>query len=70
MPKEVTIAGFRPTLQPNPVQIKKTAEAIVNAERPLFLIGGGVIISNASNELAELVNLTKIPVDFPLAPIL
>jgi len=62
IPKEVTIAGFQPTLKPNPVQIKRAAEAIVNAERPLFLIGQGVIISNASKELQELVNLTKIPV--------
>jgi len=62
IPKEVSIAGFQPTLKPNPVQIERAAEAIVNAERPLFLIGHGVEISNASKELAELVNLTKIPV--------
>jgi len=62
MPKEVSIAGFQPTLKPNPVQLKKAVEAITNAERPLFLIGNGVIISNASKELTELVSLTKIPV--------
>lgn len=62
LPKEVTIQGFQPTLKPNPIQIKIAAEAIVNAERPLFLIGHGVIIGNASKELEELVNITKIPV--------
>jgi len=62
IPKEVAIAGFQPTLRPNPIQINRAAEAIANAERPLFLIGNGVIISNASEELAELVSLTKIPV--------
>jgi acetolactate synthase-1/2/3 large subunit len=62
IPKEVTIQGFNPTFKPNHVQIKKAAEAILNAERPLFLIGQGVIISNASKELQDLVNLTKIPV--------
>jgi acetolactate synthase-1/2/3 large subunit len=62
LPKEVSIAGFQPTLDPNPTQIKKAAEAIVNAEKPLFLIGQGVLISNASKELQELVDLTKVPV--------
>ena len=61
-PKEVKIEGFQPTIKPNPFQITKAAEAIVNAERPLLLIGNGVIISNASKELGEFVNLTKIPV--------
>jgi len=62
IPNEVTIAGFQPTILPNPVQIKKAAEAIINSERPLFLIGQGVILSDACKELAELVELTKIPV--------
>jgi acetolactate synthase-1/2/3 large subunit len=62
IPKEVTIAGFQPTLKPNPIQIKRAAEAIINAQRPLFLIGHGVIIGNASKELEELVALTQIPV--------
>jgi len=62
IPKEVTIAGFQPTLTPNPIQIKRAAEAIINAQRPLFLIGHGVIIGNASKELEELVALTQIPV--------
>ena len=61
-PNEVLIAGFKPTVKPNPLQIKKAAEAIMAAERPLFLIGHGVIISNASKELQELVSLTNIPV--------
>ncbi len=62
LPKEVSIQGFQPTLKPNPVQIKRAAEAIVNAERPLFLIGQGVIIADGAKELEELADLTKIPV--------
>jgi len=61
-PKEVKIEGFQPTIKPNQYQISRAAEAMLNAERPLFLIGQGVIISNASKELQELANLTKIPV--------
>jgi len=62
IPKEVVIQGFQPTLKPSPVQIEKAAEAIINAEKPLFLIGQGAIIADASRELAELVDLTRIPV--------
>ncbi|MBW2974351.1 biosynthetic-type acetolactate synthase large subunit [Candidatus Woesearchaeota archaeon] len=62
IPKDVAIIGFQPTLKPNPLQIEKAADAIMNAERPLFLIGQGVIIADACKELSELVALTKIPV--------
>ena len=62
IPEEVKIVGFQPTLEPNPLAIKRAAEAIINSERPLFLIGQGVVLSNASKELKELVELVKIPV--------
>lgn len=62
IPKEVEIPGFQPTLKPNPVQLEKAADAILAAEKPLFLIGHGVEIADACKELAELVDLTKIPV--------
>ncbi len=62
IPEEVKIAGFQPTLVPNPMPIKRAAEAIANAEKPLFLIGQGVVLANASEELRELVELVKIPV--------
>ncbi len=61
-PKEVHIESFQPTLKANINQIKRAAEMILNSERPLFLAGGGVISSNASNELRELVDLIKAPI--------
>lgn len=54
--------GYQPTLIPNINQIKKAAELMLKSDRPLFLIGGGAISSNASEELAKLVDLTMIPV--------
>lgn len=62
IPKEVHIESFQPTIKPNIVQIKKAAEMIINAKKPLFLVGGGVISSNAHKELRELVNLIKVPI--------
>ncbi len=52
-PKE-TFPGYKPNIIPNKVQTKRTAEALVNAERPVILAGGGVISSGASEELRAL----------------
>ncbi len=46
----------------NPFQIKKAAEEILNAERPVILAGGGTIISNASAEVIELAEFSNIPI--------
>ena len=55
-PKE-TFAGYKPNIKPNKVQTKKTAEVLANAERPLILAGGGIISSDASEELRRLAEL-------------
>jgi len=55
-PKE-TFAGYKPNIKPNKVQTKKTAEVLANAERPLILAGGGIISSDASEELRCLAEL-------------
>ncbi|MFC1690736.1 biosynthetic-type acetolactate synthase large subunit [Nanoarchaeota archaeon] len=62
IPKEVVIKSYNPILKPNLNQVKKAAEAIMKAERPVFLIGGGVVLANASKELTKLVELVKAPV--------
>ena len=59
---EVDIAGYRPTSDPHPLQVKRAAELLLNAERPIILAGGGVILSNASEELIELSEYLSIPV--------
>ncbi len=61
-PKEVKVPGFQPTLKPSKVQIKKAVDAIKESEQPVFLIGQGVIIADASDELHELARMLKIPV--------
>ncbi|WP_428737899.1 acetolactate synthase large subunit [Sulfurimonas sp.] len=52
---------YKPTTKGNPRQIKKAMEAIANAKRPLFYLGGGVINSNAAYEVRELIHKTQIP---------
>lgn len=61
-PKDVNIPGYKPTFKGNPRQIQKAINMILNAERPIILAGGGVIISGAGNELKELAELIMAPV--------
>jgi acetolactate synthase-1/2/3 large subunit len=49
-------------LVPRAEQIAQVAAAIRRARRPVIYAGGGVISGNASEELAELVRKTQIPV--------
>ncbi|NPA13028.1 MAG: biosynthetic-type acetolactate synthase large subunit [Aquificae bacterium] len=59
---EDALPGYKPHYEGNPVQIKKAAELIRRAKRPVLYVGGGVILGEASNELRELAELTQIPV--------
>jgi len=62
----VEIRGYKPKTTPHPLQVKKAAGLLLNAERPIILAGGGVIISNASPELLALAELLMAPVATPL----
>lgn len=46
----------------HPEQIRQIAAAIKLAKRPVIYAGGGIVASNASEELRELVKITGIPV--------
>ena len=46
-PETVEMRSYRPTVDGHPKQIKKAAELIAKAERPVLYVGGGVIISEA-----------------------
>jgi acetolactate synthase-1/2/3 large subunit len=59
---KVNIRGYSPTMDPNKSQVDKIVKAIEAAERPVILAGGGVVYANASAELIEFVNKTRIPI--------
>ncbi|WP_284643961.1 biosynthetic-type acetolactate synthase large subunit [Paenibacillus silviterrae] len=61
-PEKVDIRGYKPTVQPNKLQVDKMLEAIAAAERPVILAGGGVVYADAAKELIEFVEKTRIPV--------
>ena len=58
----IHIPGYKPTSNPHPMQIRKAAEMLAEAERPVILAGGGVITSNASPELLQVAELLLAPV--------
>ena len=58
---EINLETYKPNVKGNPRQIKKAMEAISNASRPLFYLGGGIINANAADEVRELVSKTGIP---------
>jgi acetolactate synthase-1/2/3 large subunit len=61
-PETVDLPGYKPVLDGHPAQIKKAAQLINEAKKPLILAGHGVIISRAYAELMEIVEKAQIPV--------
>ena len=61
-PKEVDLPGYRPTTRGHRLMIRRAAELIDSARRPVILAGHGVIISRAYDELRELAEKAQIPV--------
>jgi acetolactate synthase-1/2/3 large subunit len=58
----IQIRGYKPTTNPHPLQIRKAAELLAEAQRPIILAGGGVITANASPELLQAAELLMAPV--------
>ncbi len=58
----IQIRGYKPASDPHPLQIRKAAELLAEAERPVILAGGGVIAANASPELLQVSELLMAPV--------
>lgn len=58
--KNVELRSYKPTVAGHPLQIKKAAKYMAEAERPVLYVGGGVISANASKELVELAERTNI----------
>jgi len=61
-PEKVHMRSYNPTYDGHPGQIKRAAKLMVRARRPVIYAGGGVIASDASEELRALVALTQVPV--------
>lgn len=60
-PEELNLPGYRVPGRPNGKQIREAVELLVNAKRPVFLLGGGVLRSRASEEVRALVEAANAP---------
>jgi acetolactate synthase-1/2/3 large subunit len=60
--EKVVLRGYNPTYKGHSRQIDKVIALIIEAERPLIYAGGGIISSNASQELIALATRMGIPV--------
>ncbi|WP_432264319.1 acetolactate synthase 3 catalytic subunit [Bordetella genomosp. 12] len=58
---EIAMRSYAPVTKGHQGQIKKAVQMLLGAERPMIYSGGGVILSDASDELRKLVDLLGAP---------
>ncbi|MDP4126462.1 MAG: biosynthetic-type acetolactate synthase large subunit [Bacillota bacterium] len=61
-PSEVKLRGYHPIFEGNIETINQVFEELRSAQKPLIFIGGGVNLSNSSEALRELIDMTGFPV--------
>lgn len=60
-PDKITMRSYNPVTKGHSRQIKRAAELILSAKRPVIYAGGGVILSDAAPQLTELVQMLNFP---------
>jgi acetolactate synthase-1/2/3 large subunit len=61
-PDLIKVRGYNPNVEADLSEMARAVELLLNAERPIIMAGGGVILSGAFSELQALAELVKIPV--------
>ncbi len=61
-PDRLDLPGYKPTTRGHARMIKEAAKLIASARRPVIYAGGGILKARAAEALAELVELTGVPV--------
>lgn len=61
-PEKVDIPTYKPIIRGHMGQIRKALNALLDSARPLILVGGGVVLSDASELMNRFARLTGIPV--------
>src|SRR5690606_11303967 len=61
-PTEISIRGYRPVSRGNPGQVKRAAELINRAERPIIFAGHGIVLGGADAELRAFAEKAGVPV--------
>jgi acetolactate synthase-1/2/3 large subunit len=61
-PETVDMRSYKPVVSGHPGQIRRAAELILSAKRPVIYTGGGIIAANASEQLVELTQMLGFPI--------
>jgi acetolactate synthase-1/2/3 large subunit len=61
-PEEIKIKSYNPTFHANPRQVKRALDMIMTAKKPVLYTGGGIILSDAAEELTAFARALQIPV--------
>ncbi len=61
-PKEIRMRSYNPVKKGHPGQIKKAADLLVGARRPMIYSGGGVVLGDGAEELVDLVRGLGYPI--------
>jgi len=61
-PNKPNIRSYRLPQPPDLTKISQAAELLAKAERPILLVGGGVILAEASDEIVQMSDLLMAPV--------
>lgn len=61
-PDDISMRSYNPTYKPNVNQLRRAAELLAEAQRPVLLCGGGVVMADAAAEATALARKLRIPV--------
>ncbi len=61
-PKAITMRSYTPNVKCHSGQVRKALQLMLEAKRPMLYTGGGVILSDASNQLVKLAHSLGFPV--------
>lgn len=61
-PSDLDLPGYHPKTEGDPEQVRRAAELLLAAERPVLYAGGGILKARAAESLRELAERTGIPV--------
>ena len=61
-PETVKIKSYNPTYHANPRQVARALDMILHAQRPVLYTGGGIVLSDSSEELYKFATALQIPV--------
>jgi acetolactate synthase-1/2/3 large subunit len=61
-PPKLDLPGYRPPARPSSKAVREAVRLIRSSSKPVLYVGGGVLKARATEELAELAELTKAPI--------